>query len=156
MWVREFNPNNPKRMQIPKWITLQKLPTKFISGAENCFWVGYLFQVSPKNSMHAGEQHFWVALEGGEGWEMSLVMENETMGKAMAILINYYYLSIYCKFCQEWDDEAMAMFSTHIVPTLPLGDLLHWCKLEIRHLDMPHCDESTLHDTRYNNPSNQT
>ncbi len=81
-------------MKIPKWITLQKLPTKFISGAENCFWVGYLFQVSQKESIHAGEQYFLVALEGGEGWEMSLVVENETMGEAMAILIDYDYLSI--------------------------------------------------------------
>jgi hypothetical protein len=95
MWVPEFNPNNPKRMKIPKWITLQKLPTKFISGAENSFWVGYLFQVSQKKSMHAGEQHFCVALEGGEGWEMTLGRRVWRMRQwEKPWLINYNYPSI--------------------------------------------------------------
>jgi len=35
--------------------------------------------------MHVGGQHFCLALEGGEGWEMSLAVENERMGKAIVI-----------------------------------------------------------------------
>jgi hypothetical protein len=28
-WVTDFKPNNPKEMQIPTWITLKELPSKF-------------------------------------------------------------------------------------------------------------------------------
>jgi hypothetical protein len=35
------------------------------------------------------EQQFGVALEGEDGWDTSLVMENETMGETMMVLIDY-------------------------------------------------------------------
>jgi hypothetical protein len=35
------------------------------------------------------EQQFGVVLEGEDGWETSLVVENETMGETMIVVIDY-------------------------------------------------------------------
>ncbi len=35
------------------------------------------------------EQQFGVALEGEDGWETLLVVENETMGETMIVIIDY-------------------------------------------------------------------
>jgi hypothetical protein len=35
------------------------------------------------------EQHFGVTLEGEDGWETLLVVEKETMGETMIVLIDY-------------------------------------------------------------------
>jgi hypothetical protein len=39
------------------------------------------------------EQQFSVALECEDAWETLLVVENETMGETMIVIIDY------CKFC---------------------------------------------------------
>jgi hypothetical protein len=54
-----------------------------------------------KVTTQAIEQQFCVALKARDGWETLGVVENEAIGEALIMLINYDFLPIRWKFCLE-------------------------------------------------------
>jgi hypothetical protein len=47
-----------------------------------------------KVTIQTTKQQFCVTLEARDGWETSLVVENEAMGEAMTMLIDFDFLPI--------------------------------------------------------------
>jgi len=45
------------------------------------------------------KQQLCVASKVGDGWETSMVVENEAMGETVLVLIDYDFLPIQCRFC---------------------------------------------------------
>jgi len=98
-WVPSFNGDNPKCMRSPTWITLRKLLAEFWSiGGEIMARLLTMLKFD-KVTIQIAKQQFCVTLEARDGWETSLVVENEAMGEAMTMLIDFDFLPIRCKFC---------------------------------------------------------
>jgi hypothetical protein len=98
-WVVGFNVNNPKGMTTPTWITLRKLLVEFQSvGGEIATRLGTMLRFD-KAIIQVVKQQFFVASKVGDGWETSMVVENEAMGETVLVLIDYDFLPIQCRFC---------------------------------------------------------
>jgi hypothetical protein len=54
-----------------------------------------------KATIQVVNQQFCVASKVKDGWETSVVVENEAMGETITMLINYDFLPIQCRFCLE-------------------------------------------------------
>ncbi len=99
-WAPSFNVDNPKGMRFPTWITLKKLSVEFRGtcgeiAARLCTMLGF-----DKVTTQTAEQQFCVALDFRDGWQTSMVVvENEAMGEAVTMLIDYNFLPIRYKFC---------------------------------------------------------
>jgi hypothetical protein len=80
-WVPGFNVDNPKGMKIPTWITLRKLLAEFQGiGGKIMVGLGTVLRFD-KATTQVVEQWFCVALKARDGWETSMVVENEARVK---------------------------------------------------------------------------
>jgi len=129
-WVPSFNVDNSKGMRIPTWITLRKLLVEFWSiGGEITARLGTMLRFD-KVTIQTTKQQFCVTLEARDGWETSLVVENEAMGETMTMLIDFDFLPIRCKFCLK---------SFHQVK-----DYLNLVSLKVKSMKLGEAYEKTL------------
>jgi len=67
-WILGFNPDSPKGMEIPTWVILCKFLIEFCNvGWGITFGLGTMLGFD-KESIHAIEQCYCVALKNNEGW----------------------------------------------------------------------------------------
>jgi hypothetical protein len=83
-----------------------------------------------KVTIQTTKQQFCVTLEARDGWETSLVVENEAMGETMTMLIDFDFLPIRCKFCLK---------SFHQVK-----DYLNLVSLKVKSMKLGEAYEKTL------------
>ncbi len=88
-------------MKIPTWVTLQKFEMEFKGvGWEIASNLERLLGFD-KWTFQSTKQSYYIALEIGNGWEITLEVKNEVNGGPSIMLINYDYVPIKHKFCLE-------------------------------------------------------
>jgi hypothetical protein len=98
LWVPTFNPDKPQDLFVPTWITLRKLPRKYLKIASQIVeQVGNLIGSDPDNQ-HKREPRFCVRLRPRERWEPEVIIQRKS-GARIPVIIDYYNLPIRCRFC---------------------------------------------------------
>ncbi|KAG0594516.1 hypothetical protein M758_UG084500 [Ceratodon purpureus] len=97
-WEPNFNPDYPKGLKLPTWISLTKLPHEFkpVEGLIAAI-LGPVYQADQHN-YHLRDPRFCVGLDLTQGWPSALAVRG-IENQLNTIIINYDHAPIRCRFC---------------------------------------------------------